>query len=363
MQTPISLAITVFLAVVMAGRWVLVNELTSDRLLNRAFGWNLGGMVVWGVVAAAGSITLGERLYLAVAVLGVANIFGLARLLDGADPEGVWSRQRRYDAIAVTVSVVTVLCLLVLPADRRDFVLGILWATSNLALGVATLLVARVAFREVRTRSRTTRQRLAYGLLFGVCVYSAVAAPIGALGVLGLLDVAGVVGGQRPGEISDTWVGSSFLTLGAITGVLAIPLVRAVLIRTGWDSAGRGCRRLHPLWSDLTAAVPEVVLAPDGAQRADSELRLYRMTVEIRDALVHLKPYAPGGGEQDAAGYARRIAQALHAKTIGAAPIASHPATASELPADRTAELHRLFELARAWSPARAAISTAALPR
>ncbi|WP_411156575.1 DUF6545 domain-containing protein [Nocardia abscessus] len=31
----------------------------------------------------------------------------------------------------------------------------------------------------------------------------------------------------------------------------------------GRDRAGRYCRRLRPLWHDLTAAVPSIVLGPD----------------------------------------------------------------------------------------------------
>ncbi|MEU8896809.1 MAB_1171c family putative transporter [Nocardia sp. NPDC048505] len=351
MPTPMSIAITLFLGVVVAGRWWLVNELASDRLLNRSFSWNLGGMLLWGLVAGAGAPDLGEQLYLAVAVLGVSNIFGLATLLAGADPGGVWTRQRRYDAVALAVSAVTVLGLVAGSDDQSARIAGTLWAVTNLVLGVAGFLVAKVAFREVRSGARTPRQRLAYGLLCAVCTYTTVAAPIGALSVLGVLDFAGVVEDQHPGQISDAWVDSSFLTLAALTAVLAIPLVRALQIRTGWDRSGRDCRRLHPLWADLTAAVPEVVLTPGVARHPDPELRLYRMTIEIRDALVLLEPYAPADPETGVRAYADRIAGAVRARAGGASPAGTRVSHATT-PADRASDLRDLVELARVWPEA-----------
>ncbi|MEV6273968.1 MAB_1171c family putative transporter [Nocardia sp. NPDC051832] len=350
MPTPITVAIAAFLALVLVGRWWLVNDLNTDRLLNRAFSWNLGGMLVWGIVARAGSVGLGEKLYLAIAVLGVVNIYGLGRLLDGADPAGTWTRQRRYDMVAAVASGLTVCSVLGLAGDWGNAVCGMLWAASNVVLAVAAALIARASLREVRAPSRSLRQRLAYALLFTVCLYSALAAPVGAVWA---------ARGRGAGELSATWVGGSFLSLAVLVVVLAIPLVRALLTRTGWDSAGRGCRRLHPLWSDLTTAFPEVVLTPDSTRHPDSEQRLYRMTVEIRDALLQLKPFLPTD-DQQAAGDAWRVAHALRAKTSGAAPV-SATATAADPPADRAAELGRLFDLARDWPQARTALSVAAV--
>ncbi|MFC9892477.1 MAB_1171c family putative transporter [Nocardia sp. NPDC127579] len=347
MPTPLFVATAVFLAVVLAGRWWLVNELNSDRLLNRAFTWNLGGMLLWGAVAASGAEVLGHQLYLAVGVLAVANLVGVGMLFAGAEPRRVWQRQRRYDAVAALISLATLVCVLAFPDDAQ--LIGILWSLGNLALGVVAGVVAVAALRDVRSRSRTTRQRLAYAALFLVCGYSAIAAPLGACGMLGIIAVPGIPGGQGPRDISGAWIGASFLTLGVITAVLTIPLARALLTRTGWDAPGRACRRLHPLWSDLTTAVPEVVLGPD--QHPDSELRLYRMTVEIRDALVRLRPYLPVA-EPGASDYARQLAQAARARAAGIAPTTSL-AVVENTRADRDTELRDLFALADVWSSIR----------
>ncbi|WP_433601897.1 DUF6545 domain-containing protein [Nocardia sp. CA-135953] len=58
----------------------------------------------------------------------------------------------------------------------------------------------------------------------------------------------------------------------------------------GWDRDARIYRR--PLWHDRTA-VPEIVLPADARHGADSITRLFRMTVEIRDALPHLGSCLP----------------------------------------------------------------------
>ncbi len=49
-------------------------------------------------------------------------------------------------------------------------------------------------------------------------------------------------------------------------------------------------RRLAPLWTDLTSAVPEVVLGEE-LRRRELQMRLHRRVVEIRDAILALQPY------------------------------------------------------------------------
>jgi hypothetical protein len=117
-----------------------------------------------------------------------------------------------------------------------------------------------------------------------------------------------------------------------------------------------GC---SPLWRESTTAVPEVVLLGDPSAPREPASQLYRMTVEIRDALLHLKPYAPGAQEfgapsssaDEVRAYALRVAWAVRAKRHGNAPA---PATSARGDAqaarrDRAAELRFLIRLAREW--------------
>ncbi|MGW7574700.1 MAB_1171c family putative transporter [Streptomyces sp. NPDC054765] len=56
----------------------------------------------------------------------------------------------------------------------------------------------------------------------------------------------------------------------------------------------RSHRSLAPLWRDLVAAAPDVVLAPGNRLRAAAipiQLRLYRRVIEIRDAMIVLRSY------------------------------------------------------------------------
>jgi hypothetical protein len=51
--------------------------------------------------------------------------------------------------------------------------------------------------------------------------------------------------------------------------------------------------RLHPLWHLLRQAVPEIELPPEPGMRWDIRYRLHRRVIEIRDAQLVLRPYAP----------------------------------------------------------------------
>lgn len=112
------------------------------------------------------------------------------------------------------------------------------------------------------------------------------------------------------------------------------PWVLAVRHRLG---DYRDYRALGPLWRDVTAAFPEVVLpAPGvglGGPFGDLGVRLYRRVIEIRDGQLALRPYVDpagtaaiveraGGAEMSGADLdvlheAARLATALRARSTG----------------------------------------------
>ncbi|WP_308427818.1 DUF6545 domain-containing protein [Nocardia pneumoniae] len=65
-----------------------------------------------------------------------------------------------------------------------------------------------------------------------------------------------------------------------------MPLGAWLIETAGLDRNARACRRLRPLWRDLTAAVPEILLLPDTdtLQPTVPATRLRRIAIEIRDA-------------------------------------------------------------------------------
>jgi hypothetical protein len=63
-----------------------------------------------------------------------------------------------------------------------------------------------------------------------------------------------------------------------------------------WLSQYRSYRRLEPLWSELSSAVPEIMLscangAEGGSRPWEMGVRLYRRVIEIRDAQLVLDPF------------------------------------------------------------------------
>ncbi|WP_439656779.1 MAB_1171c family putative transporter [Lentzea sp. HUAS TT2] len=96
------------------------------------------------------------------------------------------------------------------------------------------------------------------------------------------------------------WVaqGTRYETYGRFTemalylGMLLVVLsgsIQVSLDTARWLRRVRGYRRLGPLWTELVAAVPSVVLGDPPRWFVGSlELRLYRRAVEIRDAQLEL---------------------------------------------------------------------------
>ncbi|MEU2251545.1 MAB_1171c family putative transporter [Nocardia xishanensis] len=179
-----------------------------------------------------------------------------------------------------------------------------------------------------------------------------------------------VMTGQPSLDPEMHWKAWSSFLLSAVAApaVVAVPLVSTLLTHIGWDRTGRYCRRLRPMWTDLTAAVPEIVLEPrrDQNRRTDPAIRLHRMTVEIRDSLLHLKRYSDSPDDLAATGgdphiYARRIAEAIATKATGHPPSTSRFTPRYQVQPgarDLTAELRQLLALAKAWPHARGLTTT-----
>lgn len=96
-------------------------------------------------------------------------------------------------------------------------------------------------------------------------------------------------------------------TVGRLTAVLAGVLVAVGVSWLGvmrrwstiwkWAESYRAYRDLYPLWSALMSVAPGLALEPpagvfrDWFRVRDMDIRLYRRVIEIRDGLLHLRPY------------------------------------------------------------------------
>ncbi|MEV6651989.1 MAB_1171c family putative transporter [Streptomyces sp. NPDC051219] len=140
-----------------------------------------------------------------------------------------------------------------------------------------------------------------------------------------LLRLADVVDAGSDAGVSTLTDTMKHLAIGLILIGSSVPAM-GVAWRTGrhWLYF----RRLAPLWTDLTAAVPEVVLGEE-LRRRELQMRLHRRVVEIRDAILALQPYASAelrdraeaATKHPAAADACWVEAARRAKVAGHAPL------------------------------------------
>ncbi|WP_063022111.1 MAB_1171c family putative transporter [Nocardia niwae] len=342
---PIAIPLIGFVAVVVLGRWLVLHHATVDRLLNRAMLWGVATLILLERGIAPGIGSLLHQLSMATLLMEVAGLYGAARLWSGADPMFAAARQRVYDVAGLMGGAI----ILAVGTEARqggrllgqapDWPTAVVWAILWVPLIAAGRLAWRAAVRELRSDASTTAERVVYGALLTTLV-------VGSGGL-----VVSAVQFAGPGATADPamvrWAAPTFAASALGAALLAVPLIAWLRARAGWDRAGLDCRRLRPLWRDLTAAVPEVVLAPDHPV-TESDARLIRMTVEIRDALMHLRHYLPG--EARDADQVEQIRQAIAARSRGAAvrPRRSHDPAALPV-GDIDSDLRLLLGLARRW--------------
>lgn len=344
--------VIVFVVAVLVGRRAVLNSTAIDRLLNRALAWNALSLVLLERSIAPRFGSLLHQLSMGATMLGIASLYGAALLWADADPRLAARRQRYFD-LAAAASVVLILIigtpyrrtgtLLGQDSSWQEFVVSAVMWVPLIAVGA---LVWRVGLRELRGGEVTRYERIVFTTLL--------AAPFIASASLASSIARHTGRWQADDPHLTRWAAPNFGTVFVLAAMLAVPLIELLSARTGWNRAGRHCRRLRPLWRDLTAAVPEIVLPATGSVPPDA--RLLRMTVEIRDALMQLHRYLPADhstelGPPSSARYARQLRQAITAKRNGAAPDTS-PREADAFGArsrDIDSDIRRLLDLARVW--------------
>ncbi|MBJ8342916.1 hypothetical protein JGU71_28900 [Antrihabitans sp. YC3-6] len=374
MTSPIPGAIAwpllLFILAVAAGRRLLVADTQIDWLINRALTWALIGLLIREssiqTQAArilpfddANLINAMRQASFGFILLTVACIYGIAKAWSGSDTSTVRQRQWIYDGVAVVATAV----ILVAGTPARnlnlllDQALGwetvVAWSAFYAPLAVTSALIGRVFVAELRAKDVTRREAALYvGVL-------ALAAAIGLDSVATpIVTLFEVISGSESKDPEMTLKALTFF--GATTGaaiVSSVPLISVLLASAKLDRTGRYCRRLQPLWKDLTATVPEIVLHRSSGPHS-SATRLHRMIIEIRDSLLHLKKFAPNSvtfdDSIDTGTYAYEIARAIQNKHGGAQPSRVQAHKPLRVGArDLTAELNQLLAIAGAWPAAR----------
>ncbi|KAA8888285.1 hypothetical protein F3087_14660 [Nocardia colli] len=343
--------VIVFVVAVAIGRFALLHSTAIDRLLNRSLAWTALSLVLLerGIAPRFGSLM--HQLSMGCTILAIASLYGAAMLWADADPRQAARRQRYFD-LAATAAVVLIL-IIGTPYRRAGTLLGqdsswqefVVSALMWVPLIAAGKLVWRVGLRELRTGDVTPYERVVFCALL--------ATPF--IASAGLISSIARHTGRWQAEDPHLtrWAAPNFGTVFVLAAMLAVPLAELVSARAGWDRSGRNCRRLRPLWRELTAAVPEIVLPASGSVPPDA--RLLRMTVEIRDALMQLHRYLPADralGPPSDERYARQLKQAIVTKRTGAAPaaVAREMDRFGAASNDIDADIRRLLDLARAWN-------------
>ncbi|MEV0297359.1 MAB_1171c family putative transporter [Nocardia sp. NPDC050710] len=345
-------------------RLVIVRDTVIDQLINRLLMWFIVALLAYRCTFTP---SLANQLALGSIVMMSAHLYTIARAVAPDADMGTVLRRQRALSLAAVVAAALILIAgtparnegrpVEFTASWEGFVIGTLFA---IPLTIGTVAIYMTFVREVLFGDLSIGPRVV-----GYCIGLA-------LNYAWITEVVGItqsftgwpaLGPQLPR------IESAITLCGAVVAIVcAVPLVIRVISSAGLDRTGRHCRRLQPLWRDLTAAVPEIVLA-DESGAVDPDARLLRMTVEIRDAVLHLTPYfrvvpaAPGrsGVVQAESGrwmaeYALQLAHAAKARQDGASPTESGKLSKSlTLARDFDTDLEQLLSLARAWPTARAA--------
>ncbi|WP_330249641.1 hypothetical protein OG874_25385 [Nocardia sp. NBC_00565] len=351
-----------YLGVIVAGRLILVRDTFIDRSLNRGLLWSIAALLLFRCTPVMSITSLPNQLALGCVVMVTMNLYCIARFMDDSVID--WRRERRCALVTAAVTAVIVIAGM----SARDLAPSVDLSLHGAGLVVLLAFAVPVAvnivlfvllgIREIRSDDLRFDAQVVGYLLITSTVFVLVNQTLSAAQ---LITGWPAWGPQLPHAEFDFVV---CLTVNAT--LLAIPLVSALITVAGLDRDGRTCRRLRPLWRDLTAAVPEIVLPTDS--RADPAARLFRMTVEIRDAMLHLGSYLPADAvgpteaetNWETTGYAHRLVRAAQARQAGLLPAVTGSAPSLPVTAhDFDAELAHLVDLANVWPLAKAAVDRA----
>ncbi|MEV6338587.1 MAB_1171c family putative transporter [Nocardia vinacea] len=347
-----------YVGLVTAGRLMLLRDTIIDQLINRMLVWSIAALLCYRCDSTPSVTNPACALASGCVVMTTMHLYVIARYtLAETEPTAVWQRLRRCGFVAAAATVVMLLAGMAAQDDGRPVDLSTHGPAAIFAIAYAApLAVNMVVFvlggiHELRLGDLSVEIQLV-GWILGISGGFVLCSQT--LSVAQVLTGQPNLGPQLPrGELDFV------LCLTLDVTLLAIHVLSTLLTLAGWDRDGRLCRQLRPLWRDLTAAVPEIVLPADPRHGADPVTRLFRMTVEIRDALLHLGSYLPADTAQpqreaepdwEITDYAHRLAYAVRARKAGERPavVGSRP----RLPMtahDFDAELRHLLGLARVW--------------
>lgn len=340
--------------------WVLVAQLLREHYVEDALSRH-----------SIMSVTTAQQLGFAAMVFASTELIGFTMVWTGLSPAETRRRQRYY-RVAALVSCVAFLAAATRARDSGqtlevsggwDAVLA--WGFYLLMLLVMTARFVRMFASEL---AKTTQKRelmlAAGGLALGI---------VTAAGCLEALvsAVTDQLGWTHTVEFRLWFHGFEFFCIAVFVFILgAVPLVVKLLSYLGLDRVSRTWKLLQPLRLAMTAVVPESSfdLGYDERRSQIARLQLHQTVIEIRDAMLQLRPYfqevdpqdlprlRPRGRQREAATLALRLAYAARAKSVGAVPARAEAAPiGSSRATTLDEEARELLNVARWWPAACAA--------
>ncbi|WP_442941245.1 MAB_1171c family putative transporter [Nocardia sp. NBC_00403] len=360
-------AVIGYVTVLLSGRFWLVGGAVVDRLVNHMGLWSIATLLIYRCASTPTIDDPANQLALGCILMTTTYLYSIGRLAGGdSEPDTVWRHQRNVALLASAATASIVLAAASARCSGRSVDLRLVG--DGLGIGCA--------FAVPLTYNTFVFTRSCLGALRAVDTPRA--ARIVCIGLIGSNAVLWGVQALSLSELATGWpdgpqlslVQAAFTLWVAIDStLLAIPLVAELVLRAGMDRATRTCRRLLPLWRDLTAAVPEIVMPVDARHGSGPATRLLRMTVEIRDAMLHLGAYLPAEtdetqrntvrepeSDRGITDYAHRLIRAAQARKAGLPPAGTGAPPLPVVAHDFDAELAYLIDLARIWPQAKAAV-------
>ncbi|WP_307649953.1 MAB_1171c family putative transporter [Nocardia xishanensis] len=364
-------AVIGYVAVLLAGRFWLVGGAAMDRLVNRMGLWSIAALLMYRCASTPTLDDPANQVALGCVLMNTTYLYSIGRLV-GADAEQDVVRRHQRNGALLALAATASIVLTATSARYSGRSVDLRLVEDALGIGCAfavpltynTVVFTRRCLGALRDVDTPRAARI-------VCI-GLIGSNVILWGALALSLFQPATGWPDGPQLS--LVQAAFTLWVAIDStLLAMPLVAELVLRAGMDRATRTCRRLLPLWRDLTAAVPQIVMPADPRHGSDPATRLLRMTVEIRDAMLHLGPYLPPETdetqrntvpepESDRAltDYAHRLIRAAQARKAGLPPAGTGaPPPLPVIAHDFDTELSHLMDLARVWPRARAAAEPA----
>ncbi|MGJ6127389.1 hypothetical protein QN239_32945 [Mycolicibacterium sp. Y3] len=370
----------VFMVSVVITRYAFFNSSQYETYFNNTLALMVGSNLlreraIENLLANHGilSITAAQQLSLAVMIFAAAEFMGFISLWSRLSPDQTRRRHRHHRAVATLLAIGFVLAAT--PARRAGRTLEefggwysvLAWALlTSIFIALAYKLLHMVINELLRPAAKPRERLIALGgIAVGVAVGSTsvdavILAAFEQLGWFHTIDFRLNLHGSN-----------IFWETTAVSALAAVPAARALAARVGLDATSRHWRRLQPLRTTMTQAVPASAfeLRNPNPRRQKSSLDLHQTTIQIRDAILQLRAYFHDIPTADADHFmhhfsipaARRepalaalqLATAVHAKSVGAQPV---PVDSSVILKSRSTNLEdetaELLRLARWWPQA-----------